>query len=214
MVDRDWLDWHRAYDAPDSVLSRRLAVVSDRVRDALDALPPGPLRVVSLCAGQGRDLIGVLRTHPRRADVTARLVELDPRNAAAARALADAAGLDRVEVRVGDAALIDHYADLAPADLVLVCGVFGNISEADIERTIGHCAALTAAGGFLVWTRHREPPDLVPTVCGWFDRHGFALRWLSDPAEDFGVGLHRRTREPAPLTPGAHMFTFDRAYSG
>ncbi|GHD35622.1 hypothetical protein GCM10010335_31060 [Streptomyces galbus] len=30
-----------------------------------------------MCAGQGRDLIGVLAGHPRRDDVRARLVELD-----------------------------------------------------------------------------------------------------------------------------------------
>jgi hypothetical protein len=33
--------------------------------------------VISLCAGQGRDLLGVLADHPRREDVRARLVELD-----------------------------------------------------------------------------------------------------------------------------------------
>ena len=85
---------------------------------ALDAAPPGPLHAISLCAGQGRDLIGVLARHPRRDDVTARLVELDPRNAAAARDAAEVADLPRVEVVTGDAALTDQYAGMVPAYLV------------------------------------------------------------------------------------------------
>lgn len=34
--------------------------------------------------------------------------------------------------------------------------------------------------------------------------------WLSSPDAGFGVGVgvHRFTGEPAPLTVGAHMFTF------
>ena len=82
---RDWLAWHDAYDVPGSPLAQRLGVVQGWIRRTLDQAPPGPVRAVSMCAGQGRDLIGVLSGHPRRAEVTARLVELDPRIAAAAR---------------------------------------------------------------------------------------------------------------------------------
>jgi predicted RNA methylase len=101
---RDWYTWHTGYDASDSALARRLAAVQQRITATLDLAGPGPLRVISLCAGQGRDLLDVLAVHPRRHDVTARLVELDPRNAALAGRAAEAAGLDSVEVRVGDAA--------------------------------------------------------------------------------------------------------------
>jgi hypothetical protein len=113
VTERDWFTWHRHYDQPDTALARRLAAVQDQIRTALDVAPPGPLHAVSLCAGQGRDLIGALAGHPRREDVTARLVELDPRDAAAA----EAAGLPRVEVVTGDAALTDHYAGVVPAYL-------------------------------------------------------------------------------------------------
>lgn len=74
----DWNAWHDAFDEPDSALGRRLRAVKDRVRAGLDRCPPGPIRALSMCAGQGRDLIEVLATHPRRTDVMARLVELDP----------------------------------------------------------------------------------------------------------------------------------------
>jgi hypothetical protein len=202
----DWQGWHDDYDRPDSGLARRLRAVQEQVRVALDDSPPGPLRAVSLCAGQGRDLLDVLADHPRRDDVRARLVELDPRNAE--HAAARAAGLPGVEVLTADASLTDHYRDLVPADLVLVCGVFGNITDSDVERTVDHCAALCRTGGTVIWTRHRGAPDLVPSICGWFEERGFERRWLSDPDAGYGVGVHRSRAEPRPLTAGARMFTF------
>ena len=59
-MTKDWYAWHSDYDQPESALARRLAEVRQRVADALDVAPPGPLRALSLCAGQGRDLIPVL----------------------------------------------------------------------------------------------------------------------------------------------------------
>jgi hypothetical protein len=198
----DWQTWHDDYDQPGSWMARRLRVVQQRIRDALD---DGARRVVSLCAGQGRDLLEVLADHPRRDEVRARLVELDPRNAAVAREAAPPG----VEVVTADAALTDHYQGLVPADLVLVCGVFGNITGADIRRTVGFCAQLCATGGTVIWTRHRrDEPDLVPVICEWFEEDGFERRWVSDPVEDFGVGVHRFAGRPQPLALGARMFTF------
>jgi hypothetical protein len=210
VADHDWRRWHADYDRPGSNLARRLAVVRARVADALDTAPPGPLRVLSMCAGQGRDLLGVLPHHPRRADVTARLVELDPVNAATAANAAAEAGLDGVEVRIADAARTDEYADLVPADLVLVCGVFGNVDDADVERTVAHLPGFCKPGATVVWTRHRRPPDLVPQICDWFDAVGFEPHWLSDAGEQFGVGVHRYAGPPQPLTPGLSLFTFRR----
>ena len=203
----DWHAWHDSYDEPESLLSRRLAVVQDRIARVRDAAPPGDIRVLSMCAGQGRDLLGVLEHHPRRADVTALLVELDPRNTSAARERAAELGLDRIDVVTGDAAQTDHYLSHAPAELVLACGVFGNITAEDIEHTIGHCEALCRPGGATIWTRHRNEPDLVPQICEWFAQNGFTLEFVTPPG-DFGVGVHRRTDGPRRLVPGARMFNF------
>jgi hypothetical protein len=205
---RDWAAWHAGYDEPDSGLARRLAMVQERIRVALSEAPPGPLRAISLCAGEGRDLIGVLADHPRREDVTARLVELDERNAAVARESAAAAGLDKVEVVTGDAALTRQYAGLVPADLVLMCGMFGNMTDDTVKGTVGFAAQLTARGGTVVWTRQRSEPDPVPVICGWFGERGFEQAWLSGPDVPLAVGAHRLMADPVPLETDARMFKF------
>lgn len=113
----DWRAWHDDYHQPDSVLSRRLGIVQRQIRQVLDGCAPGPVRVISLCTGQGHDLLGALRRHPRRADVTARLVELDAHNAALARQATLAAGLHQIDIVTGDAAVTRHYHGMVPAHI-------------------------------------------------------------------------------------------------
>ncbi|MFD8811766.1 class I SAM-dependent methyltransferase [Streptomyces sp. NPDC059627] len=204
----DWHKWQDRYDTPDSPLARRLVTVRKRIRAALDDCPPGPLHVLSLCAGQGRDLLEVLRTHPRGQDVHARLVELDPRNVESAAETARSAGLQGIEAVAADAALLDHYAGMTPADVVLICGVFGNIADPDIERTISACRQLCRTGGRVIWTRNRKQPDRVPQICDWFTEHGFTSEWLTAPDELQAVGVHRFTGRPEPLQLGTRVFTF------
>jgi hypothetical protein len=74
-----------------------------QIRAMLDQAPPGPIRAIGVCACQGHDLIGALAEHPRRDDLTARLVELDAHNVALARQAAQAAGLHGIEPVAGDA---------------------------------------------------------------------------------------------------------------
>ncbi|MED5814665.1 class I SAM-dependent methyltransferase [Mycolicibacterium sp. 050232] len=204
----DWHSWHEDYDRPDSALAHRLRAVQTLIRQALDEAPAGPLRVVSLCAGQGRDLLEVLSDHPRRDDVRARLVELDPRNAAVAAETADKYRLTGVEVVTGDAALIDQYQDLVPADIVVACGIFGNITDEDIERMIRILPQLAKTGATVLWTRGRTDPDRIPLILNWFEDQGFELIWVSPRDVSYGVGAHRFTRQPEPLVVGAQIFDF------
>ena len=209
-MSKDWLAWHRPYDEAGSPLQLRLAAVQAHIRRALGACPPGPIRVISMCAGQGRDLLEVLVDHPRRADVTAHLVELDERNVGRARTTVDGAGLTGVEVVRADAASTSAYERLVQADLLLVCGVFGNITDADIRTTVGALSSLCAPRATVIWTRYPRDPDLLPSVDGWFRNAGFELVSLETGADgrQFGVGVHRLTALPRPYRPGVRLFTF------
>lgn len=208
---RDWVAWHRAYDDPESRLSLRLRVVQEQLRAALDGRP-GRIRIVSMCAGEGRDVIGVLAGHARRAEVSARLVELDPRNVAVARASAREAGLDNVEVVCGDAAMTDSYAGAVPVDIVMACGVFGNITEDDIRGTIELLPELCAAGATVIWTRYGGTErDVAQDVRRWFNERGFEeVAFVASDEHVFRVGVHRLAAAPRPLSRGTRMFTFVR----
>jgi hypothetical protein len=195
----DWLAWHEAYRDPGSALSLRLSIVRRHVAAWLDAAPTEP-RVVSACAGEGRDLLGVLGTHPRGREVHARLVETDPALVARARAAAAAARLDRVEVLQADAGLLDSYDGAVPADLVMMCGVFGNVPESDIRRTLAALPLLCAPRATVVWTRSRHEPDRTPGVRGWFRDSGFEEVAFEAPTGVLvSVGVHRLTAPPRPL---------------
>jgi hypothetical protein len=209
---KDWVDWHRGYDDPSSSISTRLERVRLHLADAISQAPPGPVQIVSLCAGQGHDVLGVLPGHPRQEDVRALLVEFDSYNAAVARDRAAEVGLTHVEVREADAGDVTSFADALPADVLLLCGIFGNVGEADIRRTVQAAPALCAAGATVIWTRHRRAPDLTPRLRAWFAEAG--LEEVAFDALDTdkltAVGVHRlpnrsRVAQPAVVTT---MFTF------
>lgn len=130
---RDYEQWHRHYDDPDSSLTWRLRRVQAHLREALDRIP-GPCRILSACAGDGRDVIDVLRDRPDADRVSAVLVELHPAIAQRARDTAAAAGLTGVEIRTTDAGRSDAYAGAVPAHVVLLVGIFGNVSDDDLWR--------------------------------------------------------------------------------
>jgi ubiquinone/menaquinone biosynthesis C-methylase UbiE len=208
-----WEKWHAPYEDPASNLSLRLRTVQAMLRQGLDAVPPGhagPIRIVSLCAGQGRDVIDVVAEHPRRDEVAALLVELDPALVAFARARADAAGVgDVVRVVEGDASLSRWYAEQVPADLVLVCGIFGNIGAGDITATIEALPSFCRPGGHVVWTRHRRPPDATPAIRSCFAAAGFTeLAFAAPEGTVMTVGHHRFDGETTPFDPERRLFDF------
>ena len=195
----DWHEWHQDYDDPGSSLSRRLAVFREQLANLL-ADPtsgrPGPLTLLSLCAGDGRDTLPVLAATD--AEVKAVLVEVDPALADAARASARELGLD-VDVRTDDAGLVAAWLDVVPVDVLLLCGVLGNISDDDVRRTLAGAALVLRRGGTLIWTRGaRESGDdpgddpgewvrsLLRDAGGWEER-----AFVKPDDASYRVGVHR-----------------------
>jgi hypothetical protein len=87
--------------------------------------------------------------------------------------------------------------------------VFGNITDDDIERTVGYLPMFCAPGATVIWTRYRKAPDLTPTVRGWFERCGFdEVAWDAPDGLFVGVGTHRLAAAPMPFDPGVNLFTF------
>ena len=207
----DWLAWHEGYADPTTRNAQRLKVVQAHIRAVLDRVEAPTVRVVSFCSGSGADLLPVLAEHPARQRVRARLVESNPELAERARETARERGLDGVEVVTGDASTTDAFVGAVPADLVLVCGVFGNIPDADVERTVRALPQFCARGATVIWTRHREEPDLTPAIQEWLSQSGFARRAFdSSGVGGYAVGSHELVDEPTRLRPGVHLFTFTR----
>lgn len=206
----DWAAWHQEYDDPASPLSRRLLIVQEQIRSALpDSPPPDRFRVISLCAGRGEDLIGVLSTYPHADLVWARMLELDGENVAAMQDRAVAAGV-RLDVVQGDAGEPSLYADIAPAHLVLACGLFGNISAADARFTILSLPQFCQTGARVIWTRSRRAPDLTPQLRLWFQEAGFEeLSFVAPQGVLFSVGSCRFLGAPQPPS-GQRLFSFCR----
>jgi hypothetical protein len=200
----DWVQWHESYEDHNSTLSQRLEVVRRRIAESLDRLPAGPIRVASMCAGDGRDILGVLERHPRVGDVSGRLVEWDQRLVERARASAPA----MIEVVCGDAGNSAAYEGAVPVDLLLCCGVFGNIAEADIQNTINSWPMLCAPQATVIWTRGAFETDLRPQIREWVKAAGFAELSFDGENEKYGVGVAKMVRLPEPYRRAVYFFRF------
>lgn len=209
---QDWVAWHSSYDDPASPLRARLDHVTFHLRRTLNEAAPGPIRLLSLCAGQGRDVLEVLPGHPRERDVVALLVEADNQNADLARRAAADAGLSQVRVREADAGVVASFADALPVDVLLLAGIFGNVCNADIKRTIDAAPAFCALGATVIWTRHRRPPDLTGFMLAWFASAGFEEVAFDELDSQYlaTVGVHRLARRSAGRLPatGQPLFRF------
>jgi ubiquinone/menaquinone biosynthesis C-methylase UbiE len=205
---RDWCAWHQEYENRSSPLHQRLAIVQREIRRALPQQLDYPFLAISLCAGQGDDLVGVLKEYPHAARVRARLVDSEENNIAKLRKNAKDAGLHHLEAIHADAGYTRVYQGIVPADLVLLCGIFGNISDADIQNTIRCLPQLCKTGAMVIWTRSRRSPDLTPSIRRWFHGNGFSeIAFQAPDGVLFSVGAHRFEGQPRALE-DVRLFTF------
>jgi hypothetical protein len=108
-----------------------------------------------------------------------------------------------------DAGITDACLGAVPAQIVVACGIFGNITDSDIRATVAALPSLCAPGALVLWTRHRGPPDLTPAIRSWLEAAGFREKAFDTSHDGFmSVGAHRLTGEPAALVPGQRLFTF------
>ncbi|WP_433361563.1 SAM-dependent methyltransferase [Actinoplanes sp. CA-142083] len=221
---RDWVRWHEDYDNPDSSLSRRLDVVREHLRGALAG---GARSLLSICAGDGRDVLPLLASQPGGRSVRALLIELDAELSGRARQAAAELDLPLAEVRTADAGATATYAGGAvtdagvtatsarvePVDVLLACGVFGNIPDADMRRTVAALPALTNPGATVIWTRGRGDGGTDPSaeVRARFRAEGFTeVAFVAPHDARFRVGVARRSGGgPADLPTVPRLFSFD-----
>jgi hypothetical protein len=141
--------------------------------------------------------------------VRATLVDLEPTLIGAAREAARTLRIQGVTCDVGDAGLQKWYADARPIDVLLACGVFGNISAQDLGRTIGAFATVVAPGGHVIWTRHRRPPDQTTDIRRRFETSGFEeVSFVVVPDSLASVGSHRRAPTAAVAELPRRLFEF------
>jgi hypothetical protein len=207
-----WNNWPaKSYQRPS--YRNRLVAVQDHLARCLDAAPAGPVRIVSLCAGDGRDVLGVLQTHERRNDVRAWLVELDRESVKSGTGQAAAAGLeDRVTFIQGDATDFANYTGIVPCQIVLVCGVLGHVPPADRQSLIEALKSFCTSGGMVIWTRGLQRGlDRFTEFQQRFEQNDFErVQETRTEDEKWGICSHRYTgpyREPPK---SGRIFEFTR----
>jgi amino acid adenylation domain-containing protein len=208
----NWNEWHKHYDGLQP-LQERLRIVREQIVGALDEFRPGPIQIVSICAGDGRDLIGALHNHPRRKDVAALLLDNNAESIARGKAAAEEIGLGNLLRFVeADATLAKNYLDAVPADLVLLSGFLGHLRHADVSGLIGTLPMFCKNGGQTIWTRHlilHDGHEQVPLIREFFQKTNFEeIHFEKTDLNGFAVGRTRFAGQPKPLDTSRVLFEF------
>jgi hypothetical protein len=198
----DWYRWHDSYDELGSSMTAVLADTQQVIAQALDDAPAGTIRLLSMAAGQSRELIPVLVTHPRGGDVSAVLVESDHRNTDFAEGALQSAALERVTVVTGDAGTSDSYETGVPAHVILCCGLFENLSDTDMQRLVNAMPMLCADGAVVVYSHPDSAQREWLESC--FRTAGFDV--AATTPDDSVVGSAALAAHPRPWRPGVRMF--------
>ena len=141
--------------------------------------------------------------------VEAVLIELDQALADQARATAAAARLRNVEVRHADAGDPASSRDALPVDVLMLCGIFGNLEPPTVRGIVRRVPALVASGGYVIWTRGSdEREDHRAEIRRWFIELGMPEVSFEGAPERFGVGVKEiRTSTGEPVG-HERLFTF------
>lgn len=223
----DWNLWLRRYDNPNSAHNRRLKTVQRLLTKQLERLAPAPVQILSICAGDGRDLLQILDGRADAGRVGATLIELEPGLCALARQEIARQNLSNIEVREADAGLSDTYVGLPRADVVILVGVFGNMVDADARALIDFLHSVCRRQARVIWSLRQQPRRgeagakdaargadrqndraRVERLDACFRAAGFTETFANAPEAAFHVAAWRYGGMPKPLAPGQQVFTF------
>jgi hypothetical protein len=208
----DWVKWHQLYETEPSRLVR-LKLVQQHLSDCMHYVSAGAFKVVSICAGDGRDIIGALSGHKRRNEARVRLVEINPGLVETGRKAAESAGLaEQIEFSSGDATMSSAYSGIAPADLVIACGVFGNVREQHLSQLVSCLPQLCQTRGYIVWTHFLSRSGLkrIELIRGLLQTAGFVDKHL-DFSDQAGllVATQFYAGKNMPLPDHSRLFEFN-----
>ncbi|MNR04651.1 hypothetical protein D3C85_1206300 [compost metagenome] len=151
----------------------------------------------------------MLAHYPNSDNIHSYLVEIDERLVQECKHTVSDRGLQNVTVVKGDASLLRTYRDVIPADLILLCGIFGNIANEDILNTIESLAQLSKQGTRVVWTRNLRDPKVVPMIRHSFTANDFKevdYRTTSD--DSYAIGIYEFYGLSQRLKDDIQLFTF------
>jgi hypothetical protein len=202
---RSYPDYHKKR------FQQRLLAVQEHLAECIDLAPRGRVRVISMCAGDGRDVIGVLGSHPRQKDVSAWLVESNRQTVADGARQTLSAGLENtVKFLNEDGTVYATYKKIVPADVVLLCGVWGHVPTNERAQLVRAMACLCKPGSAVIWTRGvSKDMTRLHEIESLFDSSSWEQVRLSITSDKkWAVATHRFRGPPLELPESGQIFHF------
>lgn len=209
----DWNQWLDRYETNQPLRERLTFVVSHIAKAILDC-HEDPVPVLSVCAGDGRDLVVALSSMESKRMVRADLIESNPDVVSKGRNLVAEHGLSQsVKFRCADATKRRTYQYLTPAKVVIVSGVFGNLRDIDAARLIRLLHSLCQPDSLVIWTRNLvefddggSATDKIREILRASDYE--ETRFERTQSGVFAIATHRYRGQTKPLPTDEILFDF------
>jgi hypothetical protein len=138
---------------------------------------------------------------------------LEIHSVSAGRKQAAALGLSRqVNFIHADATDFATYQMFAPADVLLLSGVWGHVSLDTRTTLVDSLAALCRPGGTVIWTRGaKKGAERVRQIRSLFAPNMWSeLSFESTPDKNWVVASYRNQSSSRALPPSGRIFRFER----
>ena len=206
MRNMDWFEWHSVYDNPNISLKIRLAVIADFLKFAWENLPR-ELRILSICAGQAREIEKAVSEGNLDHRSGIDLLDLSEANLAIAVRRLAPLSKGTVTSHVCDAGHSSSYEGHVPANCLVIVGVFSNLSLAHAQRLVARLPQFCSPGAYVIWTRKRDDTDSAGNLRAAFGIAQFRLVRFA-LVDDVFVVIHQYCGELQRVQLGERIFEF------
>lgn len=154
-----WTEWHEnAYNNTNSLAYQRTEIVKNLINKYLYEINKNVV-IVSIGAGQGRDILSVLKERKDNNRIFTYLIDTDMECLDYAKNYAEKNNIINVNVVNIDGSLTENYKDIPKADLIIFCGMMNQKNTEEVKSLANNMKFLCNEDAQIIWSRHGYDED-------------------------------------------------------
>ena len=154
-----WTEWHEeAYNDINSLPYQRTEIVKDLINKYLSEIDKD-IVVISIGAGQSRDILPVLIGRKDNDRITTYLIDTDIECLNYAKNYAKDNNIINVHIVDMDGSLVKNYKDIPKADLIIFCGMMTQKNTDEVKKLANNIKLICNKDAQIIWSRHGYDKD-------------------------------------------------------
>jgi len=168
-----WTEWHEeAYNDINSLPYQRTEIVKDLINKYLSEIDKN-IVVISIGAGQSRDILPVLIGRKDNDRITTYLIDTDIECLNYAKNYAKDNNIINVHIVDMDGSLVKNYKDIPKADLIIFCGMMTQKNTDEVKNLANNIKLICNEDAQIIWSRHGYDGDYSTPFRNVFNENSY-----------------------------------------